>query len=143
MSSGALRIEADLVSPLRLKRRCREGRVTESRRVACALRLNSLTLAENEMNQKRSTKDGEPTGSVSGLGGGQGAGKGGPDQSSTAPSQHTDSPSDRPERHTGAGSEASDGVAEGADQHRSGYGGAGGTPVHSSDTRDRKRKEKP
>ena len=36
-----------------------------------------------------------------------------------------------------AGSEP---LAEGGDQHRSGYGGAGGTPVNSSDTREPPRK---
>jgi len=36
-----------------------------------------------------------------------------------------------------AGSEP---LTEGGDQHRSGYGGAGGTPVNSSDTREPPRK---
>lgn len=90
----------------------------------------------------------------------------------------TDSPPARPERQTGAGSEASEGMhnaqqgggrdesdatglegvdtgrrtgkdggqagseplAEDGDQHRSGYGGAGGRPVTSSDTREPPRK---
>lgn len=37
-----------------------------------------------------------------------------------------------------AGSEP---LAEGGDQHRSGYGGKGGTPVTSSDTREPRRKK--
>jgi hypothetical protein len=36
-----------------------------------------------------------------------------------------------------AGSEP---LAEDGDQHRSGYGGAGGSPVNSSDTREPRRK---
>ena len=38
-----------------------------------------------------------------------------------------------------AGSEP---LTEGGDQHRSGYGGAGGTPVNSSDTREPPRKDR-
>ena len=112
-------------------------------------------------------------GSVDGLGDDQGTRVGAPDQGGTAPRQHSDSPPDRPERHTGTGSEASEGMhnarqggnrdetdatglsgeetgrssREGGkragseplpedDQHRSGYGGSGGRPVNSSDTRE-------
>lgn len=50
---------------------------------------------------------------------------------------HADSPPNRPERQTGAGGEATEGTsktgAEHAGEHRSGYGGAGGAPVTSSD----------
>ena len=108
-----------------------------------------------------------------GLGDDQGTRVGAPDQG--APRQHADAPTGRPQRQTGVGSEASEGmhdaqeggraeedatgltdqetgrsVREGAkragseplpedDQHRSGYGGAGGRPVNSSDTREPKR----
>lgn len=94
------------------------------------------------------------------------------------PRQHSDAPTGRPERQTGAGSEASEGMhnaqqgsergeqdatglagsdkgrsaREGGDragsepltedeQHRSGYGGAGGRPVTSSDEREGPRKQ--
>ncbi|MEO7182381.1 MAG: hypothetical protein ABI141_16180, partial [Gemmatimonadaceae bacterium] len=99
--------------------------------------------------------------------------------SQSAPRQHSDSSSTRPERQTGAGSEASEGMhnakeggasrdegeptglssqetghstregvkrvgseplTEDGQQHRSGYGGAGGAPVNSSDTREPHRK---
>ncbi len=52
---------------------------------------------------------------------------------------HADSPPNRPERQTGAGGEATEGTSktgtEHAGEHRSGYGGAGGAPVTSSDDR--------
>ena len=58
-----------------------------------------------------------------------------------------DAKTPRPERETGAGSEAvggeradSEPLDESGDQHRSGYGGAGGRPVTSSDTREPRRK---
>ena len=113
------------------------------------------------------------TGSTDGLGDDQGTRVGKPDQSANAPRQHSDAPTDRPHRHTGAGSEASEGMhdarqgearteskptglsgqetgrgaREGSSragseplpedaQHRSGYGGAGGRPVSSSDARE-------
>jgi hypothetical protein len=126
------------------------------------------------MSQKRSSQQGEPRDSASGPGDDQGTRVGAPDQSASAPRQHSDGPSSRPERQTGSGSEASEGVhnaqqggaraesdptglsgqdtgratkgggkrpgseplAENVDQHRSGYGGAGGAPVTSSDTRE-------
>jgi hypothetical protein len=115
-------------------------------------------------------------GSTSGLGDDQGTRVGAPDQSRSAPRQHSDSPPDRPERHTGTGSEASEGMhnaqqggnrdegdatgltgeetgrsardggkRSGSEplpedgQHRSGYGGSGGQPVNSSDTREPRR----
>ena len=115
-------------------------------------------------------------GSTDGLGDDQGTRVGSPEQSGEAPGKHADTPPGRPERHTGAGSEASEGMhnarsdgersesdptglsgeetgrstREGGkragseplpedDQHRSGYGGAGGQPVNSSDTRERPR----
>ena len=109
-----------------------------------------------------------------GLGDDQGTRVGPPDQGASAPRQHSDAPSGRPARQTGAGSEASEGMhnaqqegdrsegdatglsgqetgrstrdggsragseplAEDGDQHRSGYGGAGGAPVTSSDERE-------
>jgi hypothetical protein len=133
------------------------------------------------MSQKRTTQQGESREAVSGLGDDQGTRVGAPDQSGSgggAPREHSDSRSPRPERQTGAGSEASEGMhnsqqggardetdttglsgqetgrgtreggkragseplAEDGDQHRSGYGGAGGTPVNSSDTREPTRK---
>lgn len=130
------------------------------------------------MSQKRSTERGEPSGSVSGLGDGQGTRVGAAGQSPSAPQEHSDSASSRPERQTGAGSEASEGIHDAqsagsrderestglssqetgqdtrdggkrsgsepltqkGDQHRSGYGGAGGAPVNSSDTREPPRK---
>jgi hypothetical protein len=126
------------------------------------------------MSQKRSTQQGESDDAIKGLGDGQGARVGAPDQSLSAPGTHSDSPPPRPERHTGVGSEASEGMhnaqqsgardetdrtalesketgrgtrdaddragseplVEGGDQHRSGYGGKGGTPVNSTDTRE-------
>jgi hypothetical protein len=111
-------------------------------------------------------------GPAEGLGDDQGTRVGAPDQST--PRQHSDAPTGRPERQTGAGSEASEGMhdargegerqeddptglssqetgrsareggrragseplAEEGEQHRSGYGGAGGRPVTSSDERE-------
>ena len=68
----------------------------------------------------------------------QGTRVGAPDQERT-PATHADSPPDRPERQTGAGGEATEGTNKTGDehdgQHRSGYGGAGGAPVKSSDQR--------
>jgi hypothetical protein len=128
------------------------------------------------MSQNRSTgNDVSPGGT--GLGDDQGTRVGAPDQSLKGPEQHSDSPSDRPERQTGTGSEASEGVhsaqqggardesdktgltgqetgrssrdggqragsepLDRSNEHRSGYGGAGGTPVNSSDTREPPRK---
>jgi len=112
-------------------------------------------------------------GSTDGLGDDQGTRVGSPDQGGGAPTQHSDGPTGRPARQTGAGSEATEGVhnaqREGSrsegdrtglsgqqrgrstrdgskragseplsedDQHRSGYGGSGGRPVNSSDTRE-------
>ena len=131
------------------------------------------------MTQKRSTQQGEQGDArAGGLGDDQGTRVGAPDQSAKAPDRHSDAPPDRPERQTGTGSEASEGMhnaqqggardeseqsgltgqetgrssreggaragseplAEGGDQHRSGYGGAGGKPVNSSDTREPPRK---
>jgi len=54
------------------------------------------------------------------------------------PSQHTDGPSSRPEKSTGAGSEATIADPDATEhdrEHRSGYGGKGGTPDTSSDKR--------
>jgi len=113
-------------------------------------------------------------GSTDGLGDDQGTRVGAPDQD--APRQRADASTGRPDRQTGAGSEATEGmhnaqqgggrdeadatglsdqetgrsVRDGAkrsgsepltedDQHRSGYGGSGGRPVTSSDTREPKR----
>jgi hypothetical protein len=110
-------------------------------------------------------------GSTDGLGDDQGTRVGAPDQSGSR--KRADAPTGRPDRQTGAGSEATEGVhnaqqggardegdatglseqetgrsvRDGAkrtgseplpedDQHRSGYGGSGGTPVNSSDTRE-------
>jgi hypothetical protein len=115
-------------------------------------------------------------GSTDGLGDDQGTRVGSPDQSAGTPREHSDAPTGRPERQTGIGSEASEGMhnakqggsrPEGSpsgastdetgrsarsggdragseplpedDQHRSGYGGSGGRPVNSSDTREPKR----
>jgi len=109
-------------------------------------------------------------GSADGFGDDQGTRVGAPDQSASR--QHADEPTGRPQRQTGVGSEATEGMhdaqqgggrdegdatglsdqetgrsaRDGAkrsgseplpedDQHRSGYGGAGGKPVSSSDTR--------
>jgi hypothetical protein len=114
-------------------------------------------------------------GAAEGLGDDQGTRVGAPDQST--PRQHSDAPTGRPERQTGAGSEASEGMhnaqgegkrreddatglssqetgrtereggqrtgseplPEEGKQHRSGYGGAGGKPVTSSDEREERR----
>ena len=113
-------------------------------------------------------------GSADGLGDDQGTRVGAPDKgANAAPRQHSDAPTGREHRQTGAGSEASEGMhnaqqggsrpegdstalsgqetgrstREGSkragseplpedDQHRSGYGGSGGRPVNSSDTRE-------
>jgi hypothetical protein len=112
-------------------------------------------------------------GSTDGLGDDQGTRVGTPDRGGSTPEQHSDAPTGRPHRQTGAGSEASEGVhdaQQGGDrtegdatglsgqetgrsareggkrsgseplpedeQHRSGYGGSGGRPVNSSDTRE-------
>ena len=117
-----------------------------------------------------------PKGSTDGLGDDQGTRVGAPDQSGSAPRQHSDGPTGRPARQTGAGSEASEGMHDAQqeghrgegdrtglagqeaggkardggtragseplaedEQHRSGYGGSGGQPVNSSDTREPKR----
>jgi hypothetical protein len=65
----------------------------------------------------------------------QGTRVGAPDQQRT-PATHSDTPPDRPERHTGAGAEAMAGTEKTAEEHdrehRGGYGGAGGSPVESS-----------
>ena len=71
-----------------------------------------------------------------GLGDGQGTTVGNP--ATATPANHNDGPAERPERSTGAGREAtvSDPAAEEHDrEHRSGYGGKGGAPDTSSDTR--------
>jgi hypothetical protein len=128
------------------------------------------------MSQDGSTRK-EAAGTDAGLGDDQGTRVGAPDQSLKAPERHSDSPPARPERHTGTGSEATEGMhnaqqggardeseasgltgketgrssREGGDrtgsepltegdQHRSGYGGAGGKPLNSSDTREPPRK---
>ncbi len=56
----------------------------------------------------------------------------------TPPSTHNDGPTGRPDRSTGAGREATEGdktATEHDHEHRSGYGGKGGAPDTSSDTR--------
>ena len=74
-----------------------------------------------------------------GLGDGQGTRVGAPDQADSAtPAPHNDGPSDRPERSTGAGAEATKADPDGSEhdhEHRSGYGGKGGRPDTSSDKR--------
>ena len=73
-----------------------------------------------------------------GLGDDQGTKVGAPNQERT-PTQHSDSPPNRPERQTGVGGEATEGTSktgeEHENEHRSGYGGSGGKPVTSSDQR--------
>jgi len=73
-----------------------------------------------------------------GLGDEQGTRVGSPAPGSSA-AKHSDTPPDRPERKTGAGSEATEGMSESDKEHdrehRSGYGGDGGTPKTSSDQR--------
>ena len=49
-------------------------------------------------------------GSTDGLGDDQGTRVGAPDQSASTPSQHSDAPTGRPRRQTGAGSEATEGM---------------------------------
>lgn len=120
---------------------------------------------------KSNKKDG------AGLGDEQGTRVGASDPRSGSSAPTSDRPSPRPERQTGAGSEATEGMhnakqkggrdesdttglegretdrgapgdgpagseplTEGGVQHRSGYGGAGGAPVTSSDTREPPRK---
>ena len=74
-----------------------------------------------------------------GLGDEQGTRVGPADGSErVSPASHSDAASPRPERKTGAGHEATI-TDEQSDQHdsehRSGYGGKGGKPDTSSDTR--------
>ena len=73
-----------------------------------------------------------------GLGDEQGTRVGSPSPGEKA-ATHSDTPPDRPERQTGAGGEATEGVTEShkehAGEHLSGYGGDGGTPKTSSDQR--------
>lgn len=55
-----------------------------------------------------------------------------------APTQANDGPSTRPEKSTGAGSEATIADPDSSEhdqEHRSGYGGKGGKPDTSSDKR--------
>ena len=62
------------------------------------------------------------------------------------PAQHNDGPSDRPERSTGAGSEATTSDPDGTEhdrEHRSGYGGKGGKPRTSSEQREPAEKDVP
>ncbi|MEO7454967.1 MAG: hypothetical protein ABIY52_01805 [Gemmatimonadaceae bacterium] len=76
------------------------------------------------MGERKDEKDG-------GLGDGQGT-------RVASPGQHSDSASERGEKSTGAGSEATaaDPNSEGHDhEHRSGYGGKGGEPDTSSEGR--------
>lgn len=57
---------------------------------------------------------------------------------SIAPPAHNDGPSERPEITTGAGAEATAADPEGKEhdrEHRSGYGGKGGSPDTSSEKR--------
>ena len=72
-----------------------------------------------------------------GLGDDQGTRVGKPE--SATPATHSDAPTGRPERVTGAGAEATQptgGTAEGHDhEHRSGYGGKGGDADRPSDKR--------
>lgn len=74
-----------------------------------------------------------------GLGDDQGTRIGAPDQDRSAtPPPHNDGPSNRPERSTGAGREAtvSDKKGEEHDrEHESGYGGKAGSPKTPSDKR--------
>jgi hypothetical protein len=68
----------------------------------------------------------------------QGTRVGAPDQERT-PAKHSDASPDRAKRQTGAGAEAVAGTDTPVDdhdtEHRSGYGGAGGKPVSSSNDR--------
>jgi hypothetical protein len=72
------------------------------------------------------------------FGDAQGTRVGAPDQTRT-PAAHSDTPPDRRERQTGTGAEAEEGTSKTGEEHdrehRSGYGGAGGKPVTSSDER--------
>lgn len=74
-----------------------------------------------------------------GFGDAQGTRVGAPDQEQAAPSEHSDTPPDRPERTTGAGDELQAGHRQPIDahptEHTSGYGGAGGEPKTSSHDR--------
>jgi hypothetical protein len=74
-----------------------------------------------------------------GFGDDQGTRVGAPDQARTTPAaEHSDSLPDRPARQTGSGKEAlvhDDDASEHDREHRSGYGGKGGSPDTSSDQR--------
>lgn len=66
---------------------------------------------------------------------------GAPNQSQErTPANHSDAPPHRAERQTGTGAEAVAGTDKPVDdhdhEHRSGYGGAGGKPVSSSNQRE-------
>jgi hypothetical protein len=80
-------------------------------------------------------KNDEVSHAENGYGDDQGTRVGAPDQQ-WKPTQHTDTPPDRPERQTGAGSETTAGTAKPPEahehEHRGGYGGSGGRPVSSS-----------
>lgn len=74
-----------------------------------------------------------------GFGDDQGTRVGAPDQERVSPSEHSDTPPDRPERKTGAGNEMqadkSNPVKSHPHEHKSGYGGDGGEPKTSSHDR--------
>ena len=74
-----------------------------------------------------------------GLGDDQGTRVGAPDAAQAKPATHSDAPTGRAERKTGAGAEATqatEGEAEGhSTEHRGGYGGSGGSPVLPTDGR--------
>jgi hypothetical protein len=75
---------------------------------------------------------------TAGYGDDEGTRVGGSDGERTQ-AHHSDAPPDRPERKTGTGGEATTGTSTTGEkhdrEHRSGYGGAGGAPVTSSDQR--------
>jgi hypothetical protein len=74
-----------------------------------------------------------------GFGDDQGTRVGAPDQEEISPSEHSDTPPDRPARKTGMGGEAARGTKKSGElpdrAHRSGYGGNGGEPITSSHDR--------
>ena len=74
-----------------------------------------------------------------GFGDDQGTRVGAPDQEHISPSEHSDTPPDRPQRKTGAGHELQADKANPVEshphEHKSGYGGDGGAPRTSSHDR--------
>jgi hypothetical protein len=97
----------------------------------------------NQEESKMDRNDRNDRNAKEGFGDGQGTRVGAPDQEQASPGQHSDTPTDRPQRTTGAGDEMQanrpNPVEQHKDEHQSGYGGQGGAPKTSSDDRSSQR----